>query len=540
MKKKITHMLMQMIIYSFLCVNIFSTCETPKVYANIKNPLPWCPWNVTGVQRLVAVCVEFSDTIHITDSSTIQTRVNTMAEYFYNVSYGRITVDATFYGDHWERLNNTMEYYGQDANETQDVKGEEFIVDSVRAWDKFVNFSYYDCLLVIHAGEDQIFDTNKTELLWSRNYCYFGRTSKKYVIGEDETYGFWGMAYNSEFNEYGIMSHEFGHTLGLPDLYVDNNFLPFDNLSLMSRGCHNGDPAGTCPARLDGFSMSMLGWLNPTTVTLNSTEDVCEMKPLGYSSATLLKIPLSESEYYLIEVREKSGYDNYTVYSTSVIVYTIDEMKESKSGIATVLTGGIITQGRIYSDATGNVFVSFVFYNSSIHLATVGLSTQLFFVDIDFPDSVECFFIAEGEVQIFDTNNNPVQGIPLNISVGEKYHVHVVSDHRGKADFQFRFELCDLGNRRIKISSPYMLAGNIEKKTLVVFPWPTFIIAFLIIAWIITLVYTIKKYWETKKSTLDNLESARTSPHDIFHIFNLGARPRLWVSQHSYVLSYPL
>jgi len=84
------------------------------------GPPPWRPWNVTGIQRLVVVCTEFLDVTHSVDSLTIRNRLYEMATYFYTVSSGQISVDLTVY-DHWERLNKTMQYYGQDDASTHDV-----------------------------------------------------------------------------------------------------------------------------------------------------------------------------------------------------------------------------------------------------------------------------------------------------------------------------------------------------------------------------------------------------------------------------------
>jgi len=286
-----------------------------------------------------------------------------------------------------------------------------------------------------------------------------------------------------------LITHEFGHSLGLPDLYVENKSPTIDRLSLMARGDRNGVPEGTSPASLDGFSMYMLGWLNPTPVTLNSTEDIVEMKPLAYSSASLLKVSLSDSEYYLIEVREKLELDEYAVTSTSVVVYTIDEMKESAKGIATIPTGGVVAQGSIYSDSARNIFVKFISFNASTHLATVGLSAQLFFVEMDIPHSVPCFFTAAGTIEVLDINNKPAQGIHLNVIIGENQNLLLVNDDKGKADFQFVFGFNELGNRGVKITSRHMLGGEIESELSVVFPWAYFIIALLWVAFVITLLY---------------------------------------------------
>jgi M6 family metalloprotease-like protein len=462
-------------------------CFTLRLNANnvvlgdSTDPPPWRPWSVTGIQKLAVICVEFSDVSHTTNVSVIRTRLGNMVAYFYNVSHGKISVDFTLFGDKWLRLNNTMEYYGQ-GSWKYDFQGWDFVVDSVKAWENFVNFSNYDYLTIVHAGDDQALHTNETELLWSRCFCNWGRTSKTSVTVDGQTYSFWGIAYVSESDEYGIVSHEFGHGLGLPDLYVENRTEAFDKLSLMAEGCWNGVPQGTDPAPLDGFSLYMLGWVDPATVELNSTEKIFEMKPLGGDSPLVLRVPLSDREYYLIEVREKSGYDEYTISSTSVIVYLIDEMKESETGIATVLNGGIVAQGSIYSDVPRNVCVSFISFNSSTHTATVGLSTQLFFVRIDIPDSIDCFFKVTGKVRVFDSGNNPARYARLSITVDDSIPILRVTDENGTATFQLNFGINELGYHTIRINSPSMLAGETEKSMYVSFPWQLLAIAVLSIA----------------------------------------------------------
>jgi len=44
----------------------------------------------------------------------------------------------------------------------------------------------------------------------------------------------------------------------------------------------------------------------------------------------------------LIEVRERSGSDEYALSSTSVVVYIVDDMRESANGIVDVLNGGVV------------------------------------------------------------------------------------------------------------------------------------------------------------------------------------------------------
>jgi len=64
-----------------------------------------------------------------------------------------------------------------------------------------VNFSDYEYLSIIHAGQDQSSNENVTQLLWRQNYGFLGRTSKRTVWVGSKNYSFWGLAYDSEFEE---------------------------------------------------------------------------------------------------------------------------------------------------------------------------------------------------------------------------------------------------------------------------------------------------------------------------------------------------
>lgn len=423
-----------------------------------------------------------------------------MAEYFHDISLGKISINFTFFGDKWIRLNNTMEYYGQ-GSWNDDFRGWNFVVDSVRAWENFVNLSDYDCLTIVHAGDDQASHTNETGLLWSQNFCNLGRTSKTSVTVDGHAYSFWGISYVSEYDEYGMFSHEFGHSLGLPDLYVENKTEAFDGLSLMARGSWNGFPQGTEPAQLDGFSLHMLGCADPSVVELNLTEEIFEMKSLGSSDPTVLKVPLSDTEYYLIEVREKLGYDEYTVPSTSVVVYLIDEMKKSATGIATLLDGGRVGLGSVFSDVARGVFVSFVSFNSSTHVAKVGLSSQLFFARIDIPDSIECFSTVSGKVQVFDANNNPAQYTEVNVTIDKNMPLTLVTDENGSVNFQLSFGPGELGNHTVRVTSVSILVGETEKTIVAIFPWESTAVVLLSITLMTMIIFTVYRRWKNAKAS---------------------------------------
>ena len=116
----------------------------------------------------------------------------------------------------------------------------------------------------------------------------------------------------------GIMTHEFGHALGLPDLYDKIHEGPEDDgagigcWGLMGRGAlgwngHDGPADGPMP--FCAWSREQLGWANVVEIT---EDGIGQVLTDVTTAGTLYKIPLGEEgNYYLIENRQsiKSYYD---------------------------------------------------------------------------------------------------------------------------------------------------------------------------------------------------------------------------------------
>lgn len=112
----------------------------------------------------------------------------------------------------------------------------------------------------------------------------------------------------------GTMAHEFGHVLGLPELYDRFHEGPEDdsagigNWGIMGRGARgwNGDDG---PAPLSAWSREQLGWVDAVEIT-GDVKDLV-MRDVA-TTGTVYRIPLSEERgYYLLENRQsaKSHYD---------------------------------------------------------------------------------------------------------------------------------------------------------------------------------------------------------------------------------------
>jgi immune inhibitor A len=157
---------------------------------------------------------------------------------------------------------------------------------------------YIDHFQAVHAGEGEEAGggAQGEDAIWShRWYAYFtdkGRTGPagnlKGGVPIGDT-GLWIGDYTTEPENggLGVFAHEYGHDLGLPDLYDTaggDNGVGF--WSLMASGSwlgHGKDDIGSTPGYMDPWSKLFLGWLNHTVVDEKSGATQVTLGPAGDS-----------------------------------------------------------------------------------------------------------------------------------------------------------------------------------------------------------------------------------------------------------------
>jgi M6 family metalloprotease-like protein len=286
---------------------------------------------------------------------------NRFIEYYNEVSYGllSITVDVS---PKVYQLPNAMSYYRYSTNNsTENINLQNLFYDgiSTAATDSttsITNFNIYDAVLIVHAGPGAESDQAgaMTDEIWSLFYnngsaicknglgpCLDGTGGGPVVklkdgspISEAITMPQTDSQGGVIVDPLGVYVHEFGHWLGLPDLYCVSSAssCPSEgvgNWSLMDQGIYNADPAtctqgtphcipGSMPAHLDAWSLVFLGWVNPQTITsyrqslsLPSVESVPPPSTPAAGS-NILRATASTGttrQYFLIENRQNIGFD---------------------------------------------------------------------------------------------------------------------------------------------------------------------------------------------------------------------------------------
>jgi M6 family metalloprotease-like protein len=309
---------------------------------------------------------------------------NRVNSYFLEVSYGIISLKGNTTG--WYSLNRTMAEYGRDSQfEIDDPNGDGrcdhlmLIRDAVSACDKDVNFTLYNHVLIVHAGNGQE-SSNSTDDLWSAYSSDIYVTtndgvvvSRACVVPETEAFG---------ADTLGVYAHEFGHSLGLPDLYSsDYKHEYVGRWCLMAWGNTNGYPICSSPAHPISWCKIKLGWISPASIAIvhdgncmNVTIDPLESPTSGYHA---VKLPLMGNEYYLVEVRQRIGFDTY-LPSSGVLISYVDEdlrvgivkVKDADPSTST-LNDAAWQVGQVFQDKANEITVSILSTNGSSFLVNV-------------------------------------------------------------------------------------------------------------------------------------------------------------------------
>ncbi|MBM0237581.1 immune inhibitor A [Micromonospora sp. ATA32] len=170
---------------------------------------------------------------------------------------------------------------------------------------------YLDHFQAVHAGEGEEAGggAQGEDAIWSHRWAAFtnlkgkagpaGNLAGGVQIGDT---GMWIRDYTTEPENggLGVFAHEYGHDLGLPDLYDTaggDNGVGF--WSLMSSGSwlnHGTDDIGSTPGYMDPWSKLFLGWLNYTTVDYGKGSTQVKLGPAGDSDgpnaqAVLVNLP---------------------------------------------------------------------------------------------------------------------------------------------------------------------------------------------------------------------------------------------------------
>jgi immune inhibitor A len=240
----------------------------------------------------------FSDNEYKDKSATGQKVFGSMADYYKEISYGKFKVTGKFGG--WvEASKKRMDY--SSGNGTSSREKTALLVEVM---DKYLekngkeSLKDYDGVFFLFAGERV--QTTRGSLYWPHRASFrHNNKSWPYFIVQEG---------GPKMTDISVFCHEFGHMLGLPDLYARPEVPGMEGVGVwcaMSQQLPNGRPQ-----HFSAWSKEQLGWLKPTMIDPRVKQKLI-LSPIEDDNTQCFKIPLKAdgSEFLLLENRKKKGFD---------------------------------------------------------------------------------------------------------------------------------------------------------------------------------------------------------------------------------------
>ena len=138
----------------------------------------------------------------------------------------------------------------------------------------------------------------------------------------------------TSLNGCGTFCHEFGHVIGLPDLYdtdygTHGSAKSPSSWNLMGNGNHNSN--GRIPARLSTMERYILGYLTDEDIVDLSSNGDKTLQTLSAKKFYKLPVPTNEGEYFLAEVRDAKVWDS--PLPEGMLIYHIDRSNNDVEGM---------------------------------------------------------------------------------------------------------------------------------------------------------------------------------------------------------------
>lgn len=254
-------------------------------------------------------------------------------DYFKAQSHGQFELDFDVAGIC--QLQHPYAYYGKNNSQKEDVKPGEMVAEAcLWAHEHGFDFSKYDWngdgevdqVFVLYAGHGEA-SYKDANTVWPHMF-YLSASDYGKPLSLDgvtvDTY-----ACSSELNGdgnldgIGTFCHEFSHCMGFPDLYDTSyaGWFGMGDFDLMCSGSYNGD--SKCPAGYSAYEKAECGWLTLKDMTnIEQETSIVGVQPMSADGdAYIIKNKGHEDEYYILENRQKTGWDSYLPASGLMITH---------------------------------------------------------------------------------------------------------------------------------------------------------------------------------------------------------------------------
>lgn len=275
---------------------------------------------------------------------------NSLHDYFYKISYGKIIISTYYAGDentayYAYKSNNSRSYYAaiKDKDIRRSAYEGELLTNAISGFNQAMDFSediivdqdgdgYVDCVSFVISGGYENITENWGALLWPHS-CRMSVLEKPSVKINDKIVEYYTFNFLENLTT-GLNCHEFAHVLGTPDLYhyyKDTNYYQIGNWDLMHFECATPQYMTTymrykyLGAR--SVSLSNIYVEKISQITQSGTFSLKPVTVVGKDDNDFLayKIEINDYESIWIEYRNKDvvTYDN-SIPGNGLIVYRVN------------------------------------------------------------------------------------------------------------------------------------------------------------------------------------------------------------------------
>jgi immune inhibitor A len=346
----------------------------------VQAPEPVRP-TTDDAREVLLLLVDFPDNTARHDTAAFRQALftagnNSIVDYYDEASFGNLALAGALSG--WHRAAYGFEHYLGDSfgifgDYPHNSQG--LVVDLVRQADPFVDFARYDRdddgvvdgLWVMHAGPGAE-ETGNPRHIWSHKWQLSDPTfgSPGPVQTNDgvsvDVYSVQPERFeDNEIMSIGVFCHEFGHILGLPDLYdTDYSSSGLGRFCLMAGGswgqATDGTP-GSSPVHPCAWCKYLLGWVRPESLEQGLVDSLpgadiptAATAPAAYR---LVRNPAGVDwgrggtgigEYFLVENRQRTGFDA-GLPGAGLLILHVDESQASNDDERRPLVGILRADG---------------------------------------------------------------------------------------------------------------------------------------------------------------------------------------------------
>lgn len=326
-------------------------------------------------RRLLVVLVDFPDQPHQHQSANFEQLLfgsnrRSLRDYFREVSYGNLIVEGEVFG--WVRLSNLYSSYLGDSFGIYGFfphNSQGLVRDLVLAVDDQIDFSRYDGdgdgfvdgLMLVHAGPGAE-ETGSRQDIWSHKWQLsdpvFGSPGP--VKTQDGVSVDVFSIQPERFSDgslvsIGVFCHEFGHLLGLPDLYdTDYSSSGLGIFCLMAGGgwarASQSEPYGSSPVHISAWGKYFLGWVRPESVEVGVIDSLFAFIPASANQGRVFRIlenpggadwspaGTGSGEYFLVENRQPLNFER-GLPGGGLLILHIDESRPDNDNEKRPLVG---------------------------------------------------------------------------------------------------------------------------------------------------------------------------------------------------------